>query len=212
MGELMTGPSLAELMAHRQLTMDELLAWAPEIAMGLEAMHAEGRSHGNVSAAEVRIDGHRAVLMPGGAGFDSEKQPEDIAQFAGLLKAMLKRATVASDEERASWRVIDKIASTNANASEGSRIKKVTAALKLVRPKYRAAAQATAEAEAVAPRDDEEQEAPPLKRVLMLVREVPPEEPERPRRYAKTIHLWAYFATAVGLAVTACMFYLRCAR
>jgi len=212
MRELITGPTLAELMEHRQLTMDEVLSWAPAIAMGLEAVHMEGRCHGNVSAVEVRIDGNRAVLMPGSAGFETEKQPADIAQFAGLLKAMLKRAVVESDEDRASWRVLDRIASTNANASEGSRIRKVTAALKLVRPKYRLAT-AQASAEVLEPAGEDEQDAPRLKRVLMLVREVPPEEPQKlPRTYAKTVHLWAYFATAVGLAVTACMFYLRCAR
>lgn len=129
-----TGPTLAEVMARRMLSMDEVMTWAPQIAASIEQLHRQGRSHGAVGAGAVRIDGHRAVLMPGGEGFAAAKHIGDIVQFAALLKAMLRRAAVKTGVERAHWRAFDQIAATNADAPEDSQMKNVTDALRLVCP------------------------------------------------------------------------------
>jgi hypothetical protein len=203
--------SLKDLLDQRRLTINQVRTWACALAAELCTLHEHGQVHGAIAVESVWIEGNSAHLGPA-CGHASANQPNDIVQFAALLRRMLDSVPVESEAVRASWRELDRIAATNSRAGSGSRMKKVALALRLLCSARKFEVRTRTELPAG---ELVRQEAPERRsqRILMLVREVPPVAPAHPHRFvAKTIHVGAVLASAASIAVTGCIMFLRFTR
>jgi hypothetical protein len=202
--------ALVDLLEHRSLTTDEVLTWASAIASQLSSLHELGQWHGGVAAESVWIEGTNARLGPA-AGQACPNQPQDIVQFAALLRKMLESVPV-TEAARAQWNALDRIASTNSRAGSDSSVKKVASALKLLcsarRIRVLAGSESSAGERVPAPESGRDN-----RRFLMLVREVPPAAPDNPSRFvAKTVHVCAFLVSAASVAAFGCIMLLRFAK
>ena len=198
--------NLQEHLLDRRLTMDEVLGWSTSIATEVAAIHEQGHAHGGVAPENVRVEGNVARLTPPVFGADPNGQPQDIVRFAALLRAMLNGVDPASDMARAQWSALDRIAKTNSYAATGSRMKRVVLALKLLRSGCKVEAPPPVEAEFAG----EVEATHPARRILMLVREVPPAVVPLPKQIsATTIHVVAFLVSAATLAVSGCLLFLK---
>jgi hypothetical protein len=219
------GGTLSDLLRTRRITINEALTWATEIAQQLTALHERGQIHGAVAADRVAFAGKQAILTPAAVVPESVSQPQDIAQFAALLRQMLDSVQIHSDAARAQWNALDRIATTNAQAASGSRMNKVAWAIKLVRPARRAEvlrprvpptqleAPARVAAPAPGPVACEPISKPRTQRLLMLPA-VPPREGDSEEGYrttyeAKNVHVWAFLASAATIALIGCILFVR---
>jgi hypothetical protein len=199
--------TLADLRNQRSLTMEEVLAWASAIAAELCTLHDLGRWHGAVQLDNVSIDGDKARLAPG-PGLLPVNQPLDIQDFAALLRKMLE-SVPETEGSRAQRAALEGIANSNSTAASGSRMRKVALALKLVL----AARRAAAPVRIATPVEQPPQPKPAPRKVLMLIREVPPPVPVAPRRFAVgNIHVFALLASAATIAIVGCLLFLRLVR
>ena len=121
--------TLTTLLDERRLHMDEVMGWAAEIAAALAKLCEQGGANGAVSPSHVLIDGTSAHLAP----VVNPQATSDLREFAAVLRLMLENAPVQSEAERAQWKVLDRIAATNAGAESSIGMKKVAAALRLLR-------------------------------------------------------------------------------
>jgi len=203
--------SLKDLLDHRRLTIDEVLIWASAIAAELRAIHMLGQGHGGVSAGNVCIEGNGAHLERA-LGHACADQPQDIVQFAALLREMLDNVQVEAGAAHAQWRALDRIAITNLRAGPGSRMKKVASAIRLLCATRKIEISARIELPPGEPVREPEP-APHRPRILMLVREVPPAAQANPdRAFANTAHVYAFLASAASIAAIACRMLLRFVR
>ncbi len=202
--------TLAEVLEQQRCTTDEVCAWFSALATELSALHEMGQAHGSVTAANVAVTGGIAHLLPSLHAGDDTSQ--DIVRFAALLREMLDSIQPECEAARAKWNALDRVASTNAIARPGSRMKKIALALRLLNSTAKVVVQAPAPVmEAASPAPTEPAARRP--RVLLLVREVKPEAPARRRRFVlKTIHVWAILVSMAGVAAAACLMFLRFTR
>ena len=193
--------SLSQSLEQRRVTVDEVLAWSSAIAAELCALHQRGQVHGEVTAANILVLGAQANLAPR-PGDTSATAADDIAQFAALLREMLEHADAGSPAARAEWRALQRVAETNANAGPGSRIKKVSLALQVLKSARRV--------ERPAPVKAVPESRPRGPRVLMLVRAVPVAAEARRRRIVVNMrHVWAFLVSAASVAIAGSMLFLR---
>ena len=195
--------TLEELLNSRRVRLDEVMAWASALAGQLSTLHDQRQSHGGVVAEMVRIDAGGAHLMPGRVGEPQSGQARDIVEFAALLRGMLAGAEADTPAERAQWNALEGVAAANTHAAEGSRMKKVVLALKLVGPARKAVKFCPAVTPTPAP-------AKRGQRVLLLVREVSPtEQASAGKAVSKPIRIAVLLASAASLAVFCGLVLLR---
>ena len=193
--------TLEELLNSRRVRLDEVIVWASALAGQLSTLHEQGQAHGGVAPETVRIDAGGVYLVPYGEGKSQPDQARDIVQFAALLRKMLAGAEADTPAERAQWNALEGVAAANSQAAEGSRMKKVVLALKLVgRARKRVKSCHTV---TLAP-------AKRGQRVLLLVREVSPaEDAHAGKPVSKPIRIAAILASAASIAVFCGLVLLR---
>jgi hypothetical protein len=199
--------TLAALIEHRELTWDEVVNWSSSIATELCTLHEQGSCHGDVTAESIWIENGIARLSPPADLRPNASADQDILMFSVALRQMVDQVPETADEERLRS-ALEQIASTNSRAASGGSMKKVSAALTLLRFAHQIEAMAQQRTAVAEPKPVTE--APePAPQVLLLAREVSPEMPPIRRIRPKFIHLLAYLGLAFSIVFVSFLLFLK---
>ena len=171
--------TLTAVMEHEKLTMEQVLAWASEIADEVSQLHEQGNDHGDIRPDEVWIEGGSARLGPAASGAIPNAS-RDIQQFSAVLRQMLDRVRNESSGEVRE--ALEDIAATNTRALAGCSMRKVATALRVLR--------FSRQVELLSKRTETAQP----------ISEAPPEKPARRRFRPRLIHAWAFFGIAAAIS------------